>query len=161
MSEAHPSPSPIDVLVADDDPDCRRLVRDALAAVDRRIVLHEVADGAEALRFLLRRGPHGRAPRPRLIYLDLEMPGASGQQVLRAVKTHPQLRAIPVVMMTGAEDARARMQAARQGVNSYVVKPVDPRDFLRAVVVTARYWLSAQAHRPAAPAAASDTGGQR
>ena len=53
MSEAHPSPSPIDVLVADDDPDCRRLVRDALAAVDRRIVLHEVADGAEALRFLL------------------------------------------------------------------------------------------------------------
>src|SRR5437762_5069835 len=89
---------PIAILLVDDDPDCRMLIRDAIAECKVSNDVHEVGNGLEALAFLRRQGPHASAPRPGLIYLDIEMPGMDGLETLKQIKADPNLRDIPVVM---------------------------------------------------------------
>ena len=137
------------ILLVDDDGDYRALVGDALSAAGIACELHEAADGREALDFLHRRGRHADAPRPNLIYLDLEMPEVSGQQVLQNVKADPQLRDIPIVMMTGVTDDEHIAQAIRSGANSYIVKPTDPQMFVRFITRATNYWLCVHQDRPA------------
>jgi CheY-like chemotaxis protein len=92
--------------------------------------------------FLHRRGQWSRAPRPGLIYLDIEMPGMDGQSVLKAIKADPDLRDIPVVMMTGVSDERQMRMAAKAGANSYTIKPAKADQFLKTVVTSTNYWLT-------------------
>ncbi len=135
-------PEPIAVLLVDDDPDCRMLVRDALA--DGRVPtrVFEVADAEAGLRFLHRAGEFAGVPRPGLIYLDLEMPGMSGIALLRLIRADPALADIPVVMMTGVSDDASLRAAAAAGANSYTIKPADAGQFLRTVADSAHYWLA-------------------
>src|SRR5215203_2075759 len=91
----------ITILLVDDDPDCRLLIRDAISECKVSNSVFEASNGKEAMEFLKRRGHFSHAPRPGLIYLDLEMPGLNGQETLKAIKADPELRDIPVVMMTG------------------------------------------------------------
>src|SRR5687767_5575519 len=91
---------PITILIVDDDPDCRLLIRDAIAECKVSNDVHEVSNGQEALDFLNRRGPYASAPRPGLVFLDIEMPpGINGLETLKQVRENPALREIPVVMM--------------------------------------------------------------
>src|SRR5438094_561963 len=89
------------ILLIDDDPDCRALIRDSIAQCKVTNRVYETSNGQEAIDFLHRRGPFANAPRPGLIYLDIEMPGMDGQETLRRIKADPLFRDIPVVMMTG------------------------------------------------------------
>src|SRR5437867_13022198 len=82
---------PITILLVDDDPDCRMLIRDAIAECKVSNAVFEASNGHEALEFLKRRGKWANAPRPGLIYLDLEMPGLNGQETLKAIKADPDL----------------------------------------------------------------------
>ncbi len=133
---------PITILLVDDDEDCRMLIRDAIAECKVSNSVHEVRNGREALDFLLRRSPFAGAPRPGLIYLDIEMPGMDGQSVLRTIKSDPALRDIPVVMMTGVSDESQMAEAARNGANSYTLKPANAEQFLRTVLASTTYWLT-------------------
>lgn len=133
---------PITILLIDDDPDCRMLIRDAIEQCKVSNQVHEVHNGQEALDFLHRRGPFADAPRPGLIYLDIEMPGMDGQTVLRQIKSDPMLRDIPVVMMTGVSDEGQMAQAAKNGANSYTLKPANAEQFLRTVLASTNYWLT-------------------
>jgi CheY-like chemotaxis protein len=133
---------PITILLVDDDPDCRLLIRDAIAECKVSNDVFEATNGAEALQFLLRQGPHANAPRPGLIYLDIEMPGMDGQETLRAIKASPALRDIPVVMMTGVSDETQMKLAAANGANSYTIKPANAEQFLRTVLASTNYWLT-------------------
>ena len=137
-----PGGEPIAILLVDDDPDCRLLIRDAIA--DSRVsnVIFEVSDGAEALRFLQREGPFANAPRPGLIYMDIEMPGMDGQATLRWIRANEQFRDIPVVMMTGVCDDEQMRAAAANGANSYTIKPANAEQFLRTVLASTNYWLT-------------------
>ena len=99
--------SAITILLVDDDVDCRMLIRDAICQSKVSNRVFEVSSGEEAMDFLHRRGQWSRAPRPGLIYLDIEMPGMDGQSVLKAIKADPDLRDIPVVMMTGVSDEQS------------------------------------------------------
>lgn len=137
------------ILLVDDDSDYRALVGDALSAAGIACELHGANDGREALDFLARRGRHAQAPRPDLIYLDLEMPGISGQEVLEAVKADPELRDIPVVMMTGVSNEEHIARAIRGGANSYIVKPTDSQTFVRFITRATTYWLSIHQDRSA------------
>jgi CheY-like chemotaxis protein len=134
-------PLPIIVLLVDDDPDCRMLIRDAIEECKVHISVHEACNGTEALDFLKRRGKHASAPRPGLIYLDLEMPGMDGQATLKAIKADPDLRDIPVVMMTGVSDEMEMKRAAANGANSYTLKPANVEQFIATVLASASYWL--------------------
>ena len=133
---------PITILIVDDDPDCRLLIRDAIAECKVSNDVHEVATGAEALEFLNRRGRYAHAPRPGLVYLDIEMPGIDGLETLRKIRHNPELREIPVVMMTGVCGEDEMRQAAELGANSYTVKPANAEQFLRTVLASTTYWLT-------------------
>jgi len=133
---------PITILLVDDDPDCRMLIRDAIAECKVSNSIHEASNGREALQFLRREGPFASAPRPGLIYLDIEMPEMNGQEVLKTIKANPDLRDIPVVMMTGVSDEEQLKLAARNGANSYTIKPANAEQFLRTVLASTNYWLT-------------------
>ncbi len=133
---------PITILLVDDDADCRLLIRDAITECKVSNSIYECADGAEALAFLKREGVHAGAPRPGLIYLDLEMPHMDGQATLKRIKSDPELRDIPVVMMTGVSDERQMKLAAESGANSYTIKPASAEQFLRTVLASTNYWLT-------------------
>src|SRR3954453_19581435 len=83
-------PHRITILLVDDDPDCRLLIRDAITECQVTNDIHEVSNGAQAMEFLQRKGEFANAPRPGLIYLDLEMPGMDGQATLKAIKADPK-----------------------------------------------------------------------
>jgi two-component system response regulator len=129
---------PITILLVDDDPDCRMLIRDAITSCKVSNSIFEAGNGKEALEFLRRHG----APRPGLIYLDIEMPGMDGQATLKAIKADPNLRDIPVVMMTGVCDEAQMKAAAENGANSYTIKPANAEQFLRTVLASTNYWLT-------------------
>jgi CheY-like chemotaxis protein len=133
---------PITILLVDDDEDCRVLIRDAISECKVSNSVFETGTGQEALDFLYHRGKFAKAPRPGLIYLDIEMPGMNGQAVLRQIKADPELRDIPVVMMTGVADESQMEEAARNGANSYTLKPANAEQFLRTVLASTNYWLT-------------------
>ena len=132
---------PVTILLVDDDPDCRTLIRDAIEHGKLENPVCEVAIGDEAMAFLLRQGPHAHAPRPGLIYLDIEMPGICGQETLKAIRAHPEFADIAVVMMTGVTDDAQKRLAMQNGANSYTNKPTDALTFIQTVLHATNYWL--------------------
>jgi CheY-like chemotaxis protein len=133
---------PITILLVDDDPDCRMLVKDAIADSKVRNTVFEVGNAEEALQFLRREAKFSDAPQPGLIYLDIEMPGINGIELLKQIKEDPALRHITVVMMTGVSDEQQLRNAAAAGANSYTIKPANAEQFLRTVIDSANYWLT-------------------
>lgn len=133
---------PIAILLVDDDPDCRMLVKDAIESSKVSNRLYEASNGQEALDFLNRRGKWANAPRPGLIFLDIEMPGMGGQDTLKAVRAMPEFRETPIVMMTGVSDEAEMRRAAENGANSYTLKPANAEQFLRTVLQSTAYWLT-------------------
>ena len=130
---------PITILLVDDDPDCRLLIREAISQCKISNMVYEVPDGQAALDFIFQRGEYADAPRPGLIYLDIEMPGMSGQDVLKVIKSSPDHRHIPIVMMTGVSDEAQMELAARNGANSYTIKPANAEQFLTRDMSSAEF----------------------
>ena len=128
------------MLMVEDNPGDVRLVREALSGVGQMLAVHAVSSGEEALAFLRRENDYACAPRPALVLLDLNLPGISGLEVLAKIDVDPDLRAIPVVMLTSS-DAESDVRAAyAQRVNCFITKPVDLElllDWLRGVVNSA------------------------
>jgi two-component system response regulator len=147
---ASPQPSPrkrdarqaITILLVDDDSDCRMLIRDAINESKVSNYVYEAASAQEAIDFLLRKKEWAHAPRPGLIYLDIEMPGMSGIDLLKWIKSQESLRDIPIVMMTGVSDESQMRAAADAGANSYTIKPANAEQFLQTVIGSTRYWLT-------------------
>jgi two-component system response regulator len=137
-----PGEDPITILLIDDDPDCRMLVKDAIADSKVKNAVYEVSNAEEGLQFLKREAEFANAPRPGLIYLDIEMPGINGIELLKKIKEDPDLRHITVVMMTGVSDEEQLRKAAAAGANSYTIKPANAEQFLKTVIDSANYWLT-------------------
>lgn len=102
-----------------------------------------VKNGVEAMEYLFREGAYADRPggTPKLVLLDLKMPLMDGLQVLEKMKSDPRTKAIPVVMMTSSREEGDLLASYRLGVNSYVVKPVDFRDFAEMVSEVGMYWM--------------------
>jgi CheY-like chemotaxis protein len=135
------SAQPVTILLVDDDDDCRQLIRDAIEQGKLDNPVYEVSSGEEAIAFLHRRGPYAGAPRPGLIYLDIEMPGMNGQETLKAIRADPRFADVAVVMMTGVTDDRQKILAMANGANSYTNKPTDALTFMHPVLQSTNYWL--------------------
>ncbi|HEV3002907.1 MAG TPA: response regulator, partial [Pirellulales bacterium] len=92
-----------------------------------------IRDGEEALEFLLRQGKFARAPRPDLVLLDLGLPKLDGRQLLARIKATPELKSLPVVIMTSSDDEEDRVQSELLGVDGFITKPVDLEKFIQVV----------------------------
>src|SRR5437016_759177 len=115
--------------------------------------LIHLKDGAEALDFVFGTGPYaGRdtSQHPKVMLLDLKLPKVDGLEVLRAMKSDPRTRTIPVVIMTSSQEQRDVVDSYHLGVNSYVVKPVDFDHFSKAVSDLGCYWVLLN-HSPSPP----------
>ncbi len=134
----------ITILLADDDPDDRKLTQDAFAENRLANLLHWVEDGEELLDYLHRRGQYtnlrGEAL-PGLILLDLNMPRKDGREALKEIKADPELRRIPVVVLTTSKAEEDIVRTYDLGVNSYVTKPVTFKSLVELVKVLGNYWF--------------------
>ena len=137
-----PSSSPIEVLLVEDNPGDVRLTREALKEGKVCNNLSVVPDGVQAMAFLRRQGPYADAPRPDVILLDLNLPRKDGREVLEEVKGDPELRSIPVVVLTSSEADRDIARAYALHANCYITKPVDLDQFITVVKSIEDFWFS-------------------
>ncbi len=135
------SACPIVILMADDDEDDRMLTRQAFERQRLANEFHTVVDGEELLDFLKRRGAFAAAPRPGLILLDLNMPRMDGREALRAIKADPDIRDIPVVVLTTSREEEDILRSYDLGASSYVTKPVGFDSLVKVVASLGNYWF--------------------
>ena len=133
---------PIEILLVEDNPDDANLTMDALKDGRVRNVVRLVEDGEEAMGYLRREGHNAAAARPDLILLDLNLPRKSGREVLAEIKQDPDLKRIPVVIMTTSKSEQDVFEAYNLHANCYVTKPVDLDQFLGVVRKIEDFWLT-------------------
>ncbi|HEX7638878.1 MAG TPA: response regulator [Burkholderiaceae bacterium] len=130
------------ILLVEDD---ARDLELTLVALERSQLANEVVvvrDGAAALDYLLRRGRHAARAEgnPAVVLLDLKLPKVNGLEVLRTVRATPELRSLPVVMLTSSHEESDVVASYDLGVNAYVVKPVEFREFVAAIADLGIFW---------------------
>jgi len=141
----NPSPKPNIILMADDDDDDRLLTRDAVVEAGLAGDLHFVENGEELLDYLCRRGKYqapGDSPRPGLILLDLNMPLKDGREALREIRADPDLRRIPVVVLTTSKADTDIGAIYELGANSFISKPFQFEALVTVMKMLGQYWFN-------------------
>ena len=136
------SARPIEILLVEDNPGDVRLTREALVDGKVNNNLHVVIDGVDAMAFLRREGRYSDAVRPDVVLLDLNLPRKNGREVLAEVKNDPELRRIPVVVLTTSEAEEDVLRAYEHHANCYITKPVDLDQFLKVVKSIEDFWFT-------------------
>ncbi|MNK11446.1 Response regulator rcp1 [compost metagenome] len=134
----------VEILFVEDSADDAALTIRALKKSGFTNKLHHVINGVEALDFIYCRGDYTLRSSnefPKLILLDLKMPKVSGLQVLEKIKSDPDLKSIPIVMLTSSNEGPDIEKCFELGANSYIVKPVDSDNFFHAVKEIGLYWM--------------------
>jgi len=137
-----PEVTPINILAVEDNPADVRLLAEALKDATVPNDLQVAATGREALDVLFGRAPDQAGHIPDIVLLDLNLPDLSGHEVLNRIKSHPNLRRIPVVVLTSSEEERDVAESYRRYANSYITKPADYDSFIRVVKTLEAFWLS-------------------
>ena len=133
---------PIEILLIEDSPSDADLAIEALGQGKILNNLHFVEDGVEAMKFLRRKEPYLRVPRPDLILLDLNLPKKSGVEVLREIKTDQILKLIPVVILSTSAAQEDIIKAYSLHANCYITKPVDFVEFTKVIRLIEEFWLA-------------------
>lgn len=133
---------PIEILLVEDNPGDVLLTREALAEAKVYNNLHVVNDGEKALAFLFKKGDYADAPQPDLILLDLNLPGRHGREVLVEIKEDPQLKSIPVVILTTSTSEEDVLRSYDLHANCYISKPLDLNQFVKVVRSVEEFWFS-------------------
>ncbi len=135
---------PVVILMADDDADDCLLAREAFAESHLVNELRFVHDGVELMDYLFHRGKYsapGAAPRPGMILLDLNMPLKDGREALREIKSHPDLKRTPVIVLTTSRAEEDIIHSYDLGVNSFITKPVTFGALVEVMQTLGRYWI--------------------
>jgi len=132
---------PVEILLAEDNPGDVKLTEKALDQGHISNNLHVVTDGVEALQFLNQEDEYADKPQPDLILLDLNMPRKGGQEVLQDMKEDPELRRIPVVVLTSSEGEEDIVKSYDLHANAYLTKPVDFEGFTEIVERLENFWF--------------------
>ena len=132
----------IQVLLVEDNPGDVRLTKEALKEGKLLNQLTVVGDGVEALSFLRKEGIYADALQPELILLDLNLPKKDGREVLAEIKADPNLRRIPVVVLTTSSSEEDILRIYDLHANCYITKPVDLEQFMGVVKSIEDFWVS-------------------
>lgn len=130
------------ILLVEDNPADADLTREILQSGPRAIELTVAATGTEAVDYMHKRGRFASAPTPDLVLLDLNLPGIDGRGVLTEIKHHPELRRVPVSILTSSLSEKDVAQSYDLGANCYVVKPLDFKGFQAIVWELENFWFS-------------------
>jgi CheY-like chemotaxis protein len=131
-----------EILIVEDNPADVRLMREALRSVNPPVTISVAPDGEEALRILRREGNHVHAPRPRLIFLDFNLPRWDSRELLQEIKSDPNLRLIPVAVLTTSSADRDIRDAYQRFANCYLNKAPDLEGFFKVIQSAANFWLN-------------------
>ncbi len=133
---------PVDILLVEDNPGDVRLIREAFD--DGKVInqLSSVSDGQQAIAFLRKQGAYARVSRPDLILLDLNLPRKDGREVLAEIKADPDLKRIPVVVVTSSQAEADILKSYSLHANCYVTKPVDLNRFIQVVKSIEDFWVT-------------------
>jgi len=134
--------SPIDILVVEDNQGDARLIKEVLNGNKIFCRLNIVKDGVEAMNFLYKTEEYAEAPRPDLIFLDLNLPKKDGREVLAEIKSDEKLKQIPVVVMTTSQAEEDILKSYSLHANCYVTKPLDLDQFVKVVQSIEEFWFS-------------------
>lgn len=132
----------VEILMVEDNPADARLTEEALKEGRLCNRLHLARDGVEAMQFLRGEAPFTEAPRPDVILLDLNLPRKDGREVLSEIKADPDLKHIPIVVLTTSEAEQDILKSYELHANCYVTKPVDLQRFIEIVQQIETFWLS-------------------
>lgn len=132
----------VEILLVEDNPGDVELTLRSFAENRVRNRVSVVSDGEEALLFLRRQNQHSQAPRPDIIFLDLNLPKKDGREVLTEIKADPTLMDIPVVVLTSSDAERDVLATYRLQANCFVTKPVDLAQFMNAMSAIESFWLT-------------------
>ncbi|BAY11320.1 response regulator [Calothrix sp. NIES-2098] len=135
----------IEILLVEDSPSDAHLTIKGFQKAKIANNLHWVEDGETAMNYLRQEGEYTNAPRPDLILLDLNLPGLDGREVLTEVKSDPDLKRIPVVILTTSTDEHDILRSYNLSANCYVTKPIDVYQFIEVVQLMQDFWLAAVA----------------
>ncbi len=133
---------PADILLIEDNPGDVRLAQETLKESKVSNQLHVVEDGVEALAYLRKKGKYREAVRPDLILLDLNLPKKDGKEVLTEVKEDPDLKRIPVVVLTISSDEADILKTYNLHANCYITKPVNINQFHKVVKAIDNFWFA-------------------
>lgn len=131
---------PFEILLVEDNPGDVRLTQEALKDVGTETNVKVVGDGDDAMAYLRREGEHAEASRPDMVLLDLNLPGKDGREVLAEIKGDPNLRRIPVVVLTISQAERDVLESYDLHANSYITKPLDQDQFNVVLRQVQAYW---------------------
>ncbi|MBN1410772.1 MAG: response regulator [Spirochaetales bacterium] len=134
--------TPIEILLVEDNPGDVRLTLEALKESKVHNNISVVKDGEEALAFLRQQDRFANSPRPDIVLLDLNLPKLNGVEVLTEIKSDPNLKRIPVVILTTSKDEEDILKTYNYHANCYVTKPVDFDKFLLVVKSIEDFWLN-------------------
>jgi chemotaxis family two-component system response regulator Rcp1 len=147
--------APIEILLVEDNPGDVHLTKVALWDAKVMNNVHVASDGAEALAFLKRQGKYSDAPRPDIVFLDLDLPKVNGFQVLAEMKADPELRRISVIVMSNSSAESDLARAYDAQIAAYLVKPADLDDYFNAIRAVKGLWFSVVALAPKVQKASS------
>ncbi len=140
---AHQNLNSIEILLIEDSPSDAHLTIQSLQQAKITNTLHWVEEGEAAMDFLHQRGNYANETRPDLILLDLNLPGMDGREVLAEVKADPELKRIPVVVLTTSSNEADVLRSYDLHANCYVTKPFDVQQFIQVVQMISDFWLTA------------------
>lgn len=141
MNSTHTEANPIEILLVEDSPTDADLTMRALTKGRLDNHVSHVKDGVEAMAFLRREAPYHDAPEPDLILLDLNMPRKDGREVLREIRSTPELKHLVVVVLTTSSQENDVFESYGMHTNAYIVKPVDLIKFFDVVKNINNFWF--------------------
>ena len=133
---------PVDILLVEDNPGDVRLTQEALKDAKLAVNLHVVNDGLEAMAFMRKEGQYAGKPRPDIVLLDLNLPKKDGREVLADIKSDPELKRTPVVIVTTSKAEEDIVKTYDLHANCYVTKPLDLDQFIIMVWSIEHFWLT-------------------
>jgi len=132
---------PIEILLVEDNPGDARLTREAFSQGTVRTNMHHARDGEQAIAFLRRLGGYQDAPTPDLVILDLNLPRRSGREVLEDIKNDPELRQIPVIVLTSSQAQEDVFHSYRLHANCFITKPGDLETLIHVAHSIEEFWF--------------------
>lgn len=131
----------VDVLLVEDNPGDVRLTREAFEQARLRTELHVVRRGEEALDYLNQQGNYENATQPDIVLLDLNLPGLNGLEVLEEIRETPELKTIPVIILTSSKSEEDIVRSYERHANAYLTKPVNVDKFVNLARTVGDFWL--------------------